>query len=116
MTYNTTSTSDLSTQISSNLKEILKKARESRRSLISVLGLLDTEHTQICSFAVFDSALVDNHINLDKTSKQYIIENLCDVKGNINYKKVINDFVIQTSSDFTGSLMASWHVKQAVKI
>lgn len=115
-TFNTVSNSEQSTQSNSNLNEILKKARENRRSLLSVLRLLDPEQTQTISFALFDSALVDSLIALEKSSKQYIIENLCDETGSINYKKVVHDFVIQTSQDFTGNLKASWHVKQAVKV
>jgi hypothetical protein len=90
----THSVSEISGKLPDDLREILKKARSCRQNLLNVLGLLDVENTLNCSYALFDSALIDSRISIDSKSQQYIIENLCDEKGNINYSQVIKDFVI----------------------
>ena len=41
---------------------------------------------------------------------------MCDKTGHLNYVKLIKDFVIQTSTDFTGLLVAKWHIKQSVVV
>lgn len=70
----------------------------------------------MCSLTLFLQSSVDQSINFDERTIQYIIENRCNHDGNVNYNSLAKDMIIKTYIDFTGSIILQWHIKQALTL
>ena len=54
-------------------------------------------------------------IGLEETSLQFLIANLCDEDGLVNFKSFCADLVIELVIDFKNSIVTKWHLGRAVE-
>lgn len=102
-------------KVPAQLKAILQQTKQNRANLLRVLQDLDKDKVKALAFSIFQQAAGDNNIFFDERSTNYIVQKRCDGNGLLKYLEIIKDMVIKTYPDYTGTLMAQWHIKQALE-
>lgn len=101
-------------KVPTQLKAILHQTKQDRASLLRLLQDLDKDKVKSLAFSIFQQAAGDNNIFFDDRSTNYIVQKRCDENGLLRYIDIVKDMVIKTYPDYTGTLIAQWHMKQAL--
>ena len=101
-------------KVPAQLKAILHQTKQDRANLLRMLIDLDKDKVKSIAFSIFQQAAGDNNIFFDERSNNYIVQKRCDENGLLRYLDIVKDMVIKTYPDYTGTLMAQWHMKQAL--